>query len=103
MSGTLELLVVGGAAIDYTVRADVLPTPAKPVIGDVFLRDIGGKGFNQAVAASRLGRPARFVACIGDDAAGDDVLRALDEDAVPRGDIIRVRAIPTARTIIAVD
>lgn len=51
----LAVLVVGGSGIDYTIRADELPSPGHSVTGDLFLRDAGGKGLNQAIAAARLG------------------------------------------------
>src|SRR5439155_580414 len=42
MDRSFDILVVGGSAIDYTIRADELPSPGHSVTGDLFLRDAGG-------------------------------------------------------------
>ena len=47
-----DVIVVGGANTDYLVRGSRLPQPGEKIEGDVFQGAIGGKGVNQAVAAS---------------------------------------------------
>jgi ribokinase len=104
MTGSpLDVLVVGGCGIDYMVRADVLPSPGHSVMGDVFVRDVGGKGLNQAIAAARLGARAALISCVGDDPEGDEVLRALAKDGVDANAVVRVGDILTARTLIGID
>jgi ribokinase len=98
-----QLVVVGGAGIDYVIRAPRLPSREESPSGDVFLRDAGGKGLNQAIAASRLGMRSLLVACVGEDRAGDDVMAALAEDHVSAAGMVRTSRAPTARTLIAVD
>ena len=50
-------------------------TPRCPEAGETrtgrFSQGPGGKGFNQAMAAHRLGCPTRFIAALGDDALAD--------------------------------
>lgn len=103
MSPPPEIVVIGGANIDYTVRGDTLPSPRHTVAGDCFLRDAGGKGLNQAVAAARLGARATLVACLGQDHAGDDVLGVLRDEAVDASAVARVPQLQTGRTLICVD
>jgi ribokinase len=53
MSG--RVIVVGSVNVDLVVRAARLPSVGETVTGGTFERHHGGKGGNQAVAASRLG------------------------------------------------
>jgi ribokinase len=103
MRRSLDVLVIGGAGIDDMIRGDALPSPSRSVIGDVFLHDAGGKGLNQAIGAARLDARSALVACVGEDPEGDEVIRALREDRVVTDAIIRVKQVPTARTLICVD
>ena len=64
MSG--RVIVVGSVNVDLVVRAPRLPAPGETVIGGTFERHHGGKGGNQAVAASRLGVRTAFVGAEGD-------------------------------------
>ena len=59
-----EVVVVGGAYTDYVARGPRLPGKGEDVRGDIFHELPGGKGFNQAVAAARLGARVAFVGCM---------------------------------------
>lgn len=83
-----DVVVVGGANSDYLVRGKHLPSPGETVEGDLFLEGPGGKGANQAVAASRLGARVAFIGKVGDDARGDTLLAALMAENV---DVSNVR------------
>jgi ribokinase len=63
------LVVVGNACLDVTCRLDRLPEPGETVNAVEVREDLGGKGFNQAIAARRAGADVRFVAAVGDDPA----------------------------------
>jgi ribokinase len=103
MSRSLDVLVVGGSGIDYTIRADHLPSAGHSVTGDLFLRDAGGKGLNQAVAAARLGARVRLITAVGQDAGAEDVLAALEQAGIATDDVLRAPELPTACTLICVD
>jgi ribokinase len=51
----VDVLVVGSVNRDYVCRVEELPTPGQTVIGGEASVFSGGKGGNQAVAASLLG------------------------------------------------
>jgi ribokinase len=102
MSG-LDVLVVGGSGIDYTIRADELPSARHSVTGDVFLHDAGGKGLNQAVAVARLGARAGLITAVGQDAASKDVLTALEQVGLTSDHVLRAAEMPTACTLICID
>lgn len=103
MSGSLDVLVIGGSGVDYLVRGPELPTAEHSITCDVFLRDAGGKGLNQAAAAVRLGSRAALVTAVGHDALADDILAALEQDGIAADHVHHAAGLPTACTLICVD
>ena len=63
-----RVLVLGNATLDVIQRVDRLPMPGETVLALSTARCAGGKGLNQAVAASRTGAPTLLAAPIGQDA-----------------------------------
>lgn len=64
------VLVAGSANLDFVVRASHVPAPGETVLGRDFATFPGGKGANQAVAASRAGGvPVHLLAALGADAS----------------------------------
>lgn len=97
MSG--RVIVVGSVNVDLVVRAPRLPSPGETVTGGSFEQHHGGKGGNQAVAVSRLGRPTLFIGAIGDDAFGTQARAALQAEHV---DTSRLSTVPGGVTGVAV-
>jgi ribokinase len=62
-----SVIVVGGISIDLVAFADKLPAPGESILGDDFKIILGGKGSNQAVAASLAGVQSTLVSCVGTD------------------------------------
>ena len=54
-----EVVVVGSVNADLVVSVQRLPAAGETVTGGTFARHGGGKGANQAVAASRAGCTGR--------------------------------------------
>ncbi|GAA2718759.1 MULTISPECIES: ribokinase [Streptomyces] len=71
-----DVLVVGSANADLTVRVDRRPGPGETVTGGDLVESAGGKGANQAAAAARLGARTALLARVGDDAYGQLLLDA---------------------------
>ena len=63
-----RVVVVGSFNLDHAWTATALPRPGETVRGRS-ARGPGGKGFNQAVAATRAGAGTTFVCALGDDVA----------------------------------
>jgi ribokinase len=74
------IVVVGSYNQDLVWRTPRFPKAGETRTGQ-FSQGPGGKGFNQAMAAHRLGCATVFIAAIGDDAMGDNAkaLAAVEE------------------------
>jgi ribokinase len=77
-----EILVVGSVNLDISASVSRLPAPGETVTGAELHRFPGGKGANQALAASRLGAKVKLVACVGNDANAKEALSLLHEGGV---------------------
>ena len=78
-----RIVVVGSANVDLTTFTARFPRPGETIFGDRFHLGFGGKGANQAVAASHCGADVHMVARVGDDLFGPatiDNFRALGVD-----------------------
>ncbi|MCW6006423.1 ribokinase [Micromonospora sp. CPCC 205371] len=65
-----RVVVAGSANMDLVATSPVLPRPGETVLGNAFTMVPGGKGANQAIAASRAGASCSFLGAIGSDAFG---------------------------------
>ena len=65
----LSVLIVGSFNQDLAFEVKEFPRPGDEVMGE-FRPSPGGKGFNQAVAATRAGVPTLFCGAVGPDAFG---------------------------------
>ena len=63
-----EIVILGVFVADTTYRATRQPDMGETIMGTEFALGPGGKGSNQAVAASRLGSRVSFISRLGDDA-----------------------------------
>jgi ribokinase len=94
-------VVLGSANLDVVYRVTAIPRAGETVLTTGESRHPGGKGLNQAVAAARAGTPTAFVACIGNDAAGGELMDVLLEVGIDTATIRRVDA-PTGIALITV-
>ncbi|OIJ27956.1 ribokinase [Nocardioides luteus] len=97
-----DLVVVGSINVDLTALVERLPGAGETVGGGRLRRDVGGKGANQAVAASRLGARVRMVGAVGSDADGAWAVETIRDAGVDVADVETVGA-PTGTALIAVD
>lgn len=74
--------VIGSINTDVVCNTDVLPKIGETVIGKDFLISFGGKGANEAVAASRLGASTNLLGCVGDDMFSKNAIAHLQEEGV---------------------
>jgi ribokinase len=80
-----RVLVVGSINMDLIVRCDRIPQEGETIHGEDLVTAGGGKGANQAVAASRLGAHTTLIGRVGEDEFGPRLCAALQEDGVDTG------------------
>ncbi|RYM07097.1 ribokinase [Sporolactobacillus sp. THM7-7] len=78
----VKIAVVGSCSIDLITEADRRPAAGETIIGKSLTVSPGGKGANQAVAASRLGGEVCMIGCVGDDLYGKQILKNLQANRV---------------------
>ena len=76
------VIVFGSINMDLVVYSDAKPNDGETVIGNSFETFLGGKGSNQAVAASKLGANVSFVGKVGSDLYGQKLKEQLNLEKV---------------------
>lgn len=85
-----EIIVVGSHIPGLFMRVKRLPVAGETVLGwDYQELEDGGKGSDQAIAASRLGAKVSFVGCLGSDRIGDTAVGWLNRDNVDTKFLVR--------------
>ena len=77
-----KVTVVGSANVDLVLRAERMPNRGETLIGETFDIFTGGKGFNQAAAAARLGADVTLIGRIGDDPFADILRSAIESEHI---------------------
>ena len=77
-----KVTVVGSLNVDLVCRAMRRPDKGETLIGDAFDIFTGGKGFNQATAAARLGADVTLIGSVGADLFGDMLLAATENEHI---------------------
>src|SRR6266404_4677929 len=106
------IIVVGSINTDLVIRGPRLPAPGQTVLGGEFFQAAGGKGANQAVAAARAAQvfrrravrdPVAFIAAVGDDDYGRQMLEGFRRENIDTSNIRIVPGQPTGVALILVD
>lgn len=98
-----DVVVVGSINIDLVVKATRAPKAGETISGSEFQMLPGGKGANQAIAASRLGAATMMVGCVGDDLFGRVSLDSLLSSGVNVENVIIVPDSATGTALIVVE
>lgn len=96
-----SVVVVGSFNHDLTFYLKVFPRPGESLLGEL-RPGPGGKGFNQAVAATRAGARVLFIGAVGRDAAGAEA-RQFARAARLRTHFVEKKKEPTGAALITVD
>ncbi len=89
-SGSAVITILGSVNMDLVVTSDKLPEPGQTLLGNGFSTVPGGKGSNQAIAASKAGGQVLFIGAIGDDRFGEQLAGTLGEAGVDTSLLRRV-------------
>ena len=98
-----KIVVLGGINMDVVATVQRMPEPGETVHGDGFFMAGGGKGANQALAASRLGAEAHMVGRVGDDDFGRTLLDNMRSEGVDMGGVALDPSNSTGVAVIMVD
>ncbi len=98
-----KIVVVGSSNTDMVVKVPRMPRPGETVLGGTFFMAAGGKGANQAVAAARAGGAVTFVACVGEDAFGEQAVQGFRVDGIDTEYVFKVEEAPSGVALIMVD
>lgn len=85
------IVVFGSASMDTIIGVEHLPTAGETVIGFSRLKNEGGKGANQAIAAAKLGNQVFFFGAVGQDSDGSILLENFQSYGI---DISGINVVP---------
>lgn len=95
-----KVLVIGSSNVDYIIRTKKFPDRGETTFSESFEYAIGGKGLNQAVAASLTGAETTFLTALGNDNNLDYVLNELSKYNLNVKPIIKNTSTGTAIIIV---
>src|SRR6266545_3405880 len=98
-----SICVVGSANLDLNTYADRLPAPGETVHANQFTTGYGGKGANQAVMAARLGGAVTFVARVGSDLFGRDMIEHFRTEGINTRHVMPTEGVSTGTAVLTVD
>jgi ribokinase len=89
---SIRVAVAGSLNYDLMTYVDHLPRAGEAVHARAMRRVLGGKGFNQAVAARRLGAEVELIGAVGPDDFGREFEAALDAMGIGRSGLVHAEA-----------
>lgn len=100
---TKKIVVVGSSNTDMVIKMEHLPKPGETLLGGDFIMADGGKGANQAVAATRLGGDVTFVARVGSDIFGSEAVDKFTKEGMNTDHVLVDDKAPSGIALIFVD
>ena len=98
-----KILVVGSLNTDLVANVDHFPVAGETITGQKFSVHCGGKGANQAYAASALGGKVAMIGQVGTDDFGSAQIANLSSIGVTTADILRDPTKETGTAFIGVE
>src|ERR671923_1263616 len=98
-----QIVVIGSANVDFTVKVERLPQVGETVSGGDFRLSYGGKGANQALAAHLAGAPVFMIAKLGRDPNGELLYQHLTAAGLSAQGLLRDDEVPAGVALIMVD
>lgn len=98
-----SITVIGSLNIDIVVRSARVPNAGETIAGTELHIIPGGKGANQAVAASKAGAPTRMIGSIGNDAFGQELTRSLSLAGVNSEGVSILQGVTTGTATILLE
>lgn len=99
---TKPIVIIGSANTDMITRVKKIPKPGETVLGGTFMTAQGGKGANQAVAASRAHGKVKFIASLGNDSFGEQAIQQYTHENIDISHMVRDPKLPSGVALIFV-
>lgn len=90
-----KVCVIGSINIDLVVNTDCIPRQGETIIGNDFFIKPGGKGANQAVAASKMDVDINMIGAVGSDEFGKISKENLSNHGINTSAISELDDVPT--------
>lgn len=103
MKNNPSIIVIGSINIDLVVKTKHFPKDGETVTGFDFFTASGGKGANQAVAATRLGADVSLIGAVGNDKNGKYLLKDLQGEKINTRGVYIAKDSPSGTAIITLD
>ena len=97
-----KITVIGSSNTDMICKVPQIPRPGETIMGTEFFTVQGGKGANQAVAAARAGGDVTFIACVGNDAFGQQAIESYKKEGINTSCIQKMEGVVTGVALIIV-
>lgn len=88
--------------MDVALKVTDIPRPGETVMSHSVLKNPGGKGANQAVAAAKMEAEVVMLGCVGKDEHGDILLSSLTNAGVDTQNIPQITTTPSSTAYICV-
>lgn len=98
----MKIAIVGSMNMDMILHADRIPLKGETIHGTSLEYQPGGKGANQAASIAKLGGDVTMFSCVGDDAAGGQLIDNLKACGVNTEYIETLENVPTGQAVITV-
>lgn len=98
-----RIAVLGSINMDLVIRCPHLPVAGETVIARSSAEVPGGKGANQAVAASRLGAEVTMIGAVGDDAFAERLRQNLSDERIDVSQVAQRSQCQSGLAIVAVE
>jgi ribokinase len=98
-----KIVDLGSCNMDIYSWTDHLAEPGETILGERYWMGMGGKGANQAVAASRLGAEVTMIGRVGDDLFGKQMLETLGSYGVECEHITMEAGVNSGVALVTVD
>lgn len=99
----MKIAVIGSCMVDLIAYTDAIPKAGETFVAREFAMGCGGKGANQAVAASQLGADVLMMGRVGDDSFADNTLANFRQYGVDTRHVTKVPGVSSGVAPIWVD
>ncbi|MGY4690889.1 ribokinase [Salibacterium sp. K-3] len=98
-----KLSVMGTLNMDLVAKVPYFPAPGETIASLSYLRSLGGKAANQAVAANRIGINVAFIGKRGGDAFGHELNEQLSVEGIDTSQLMISETKATGTSFITID